>query len=793
MKQAAKRSPFGPREMSRWMSSPDPVAVLSAARGVSGKDDKRRMQMLRRDLQELEVHPRDVKSLRGQWWSDAEQRMRPEPSIAVRGLDFNDALELAKRYGQDAFIHKSGEGVVGMYEGYRDEDEGGLRVVVPSREGSPVFGADALVSQPRKPKTERRGPPAEPPEELFSGSRSNTFEITYDWEDPRREVALEQPMPATREQVENNFTSAPAVAPNDGRGGLEETSHPRSVPETRAAEARVELMTSRRAQFEPPLEEDPLAYDDVPAGAELPADEATMTAPELGDESPPLPPGVEPPASQESMPELESGGAENIRRVMNLATPQEIDYWANWYDVANDEARDLSQHLNYPLDVVAGVIAATSPNLKWEINVAAAEQILMRPEFYAQQVENRQREAGPLKAERAKRAAPIKAQLADTIAELEEAELEALALVQDDTRATKRTKATFKKARSKARAVAREQTKSSATDLNEAIAEVNAKYPFEGVPVYAANIQKALRIIETGDPAAGIAGPKVSVFYESMVDPQGTRRDIVLDGHAINIWRGDVTAALSDMKSLTKGQRQQIIDDYNQVASEWGLQPQEVQAITWTLWRQFKAGLDQSRTAQVMSEPSVDDADFLAQLNGVSAEEVLGLMPKAAAAPAVMAAARWLIAHPGVALALLKALPMLADITQRFRAGEATLEDAAEVASLAFDQVTERMSREGARMPYIDDRQVQGEVELSEVRAGDHVKFLGAFDKPGWPRVDAGETGRVRAVNTDAQTLSVDVQGAMLRGADVEVKRHTVDVPLHDVALVLSSADPRTS
>lgn len=254
--QAAKRDPLGPKEMGKWLSSEDPLAIFSAARGKSGRDDKRRMQMLARDLHELGVKPADMRRLRGQWFSETEERMRPEPSIAVRGLSFEDAMELSRKYDQDAFIFKDSTGVVAMYEGYRDSDEGPLTATVPSRDGEPLFGGDALISQPRAPKNERRAPPKEPPEELFSGSRSNTFEVAYDWADHRREVPLASRAPVTQDMVRDHFERQPEpeVAPNDAGDVPTATASAGS----RRAQRRGAPQAARRGQLFDDLDE---SYD----------------------------------------------------------------------------------------------------------------------------------------------------------------------------------------------------------------------------------------------------------------------------------------------------------------------------------------------------------------------------------------------------------------------------------------------------------------------------------------------------------------------------------------------------
>lgn len=101
------------------------------------------------------------------------------------------------------------------------------------------------------------------------------------------------------------------------------------------------------------------------------------------------------------------------------------------------------------------------------------------------------------------------------------------------------------------------------------------------IHAYPANIQKSLKIKETNVPV--VSGPKVSIFYESLINPNKVNNDIVLDGHAINIWLGKKTSLKG--VGISKSLREKIIDDYRSAASELGKTPQAVQATTWFIWK----------------------------------------------------------------------------------------------------------------------------------------------------------------------------------------------------------------
>jgi hypothetical protein len=58
----------------------------------------------------------------------------------------------------------------------------------------------------------------------------------------------------------------------------------------------------------------------------------------------------------------------NILKVYNQSTGCERLNGANWYYVAQGQALDISTRLKLPLHIVTGVIAALSPNNKWDQN-----------------------------------------------------------------------------------------------------------------------------------------------------------------------------------------------------------------------------------------------------------------------------------------------------------------------------------------------------------------------------------------------------------------------------------------
>lgn len=100
---------------------------------------------------------------------------------------------------------------------------------------------------------------------------------------------------------------------------------------------------------------------------------------------------------------------------------------------------------------------------------------------------------------------------------------------------------------------------------------------------YPANIVKAKKILQNKDTSF-VTGPKVTIFYQSLLDPTSIDKQLVLDGHAINLWRGK-KVGLKGLPQPSKEEREQMLKDYSRVAADTDLTVQAVQAITWFLWK----------------------------------------------------------------------------------------------------------------------------------------------------------------------------------------------------------------
>jgi hypothetical protein len=66
----------------------------------------------------------------------------------------------------------------------------------------------------------------------------------------------------------------------------------------------------------------------------------------------------------------------NLQALVLAATVAERNSGENWYDIANKFAKGLSKKFKVSVKIAAGVIAALSPNNKWDRNMQDAETMI---------------------------------------------------------------------------------------------------------------------------------------------------------------------------------------------------------------------------------------------------------------------------------------------------------------------------------------------------------------------------------------------------------------------------------
>lgn len=107
-----------------------------------------------------------------------------------------------------------------------------------------------------------------------------------------------------------------------------------------------------------------------------------------------------------------------------------------------------------------------------------------------------------------------------------------------------------------------------------------------GYGTYGPNVEKAFKIRDVAAQARideFFAAPKTFNFYQNIVNPAAPEF-VTIDRHALSValgaTRADKAVKITEYRELAKA--------YKDVAAKVGMLPQEVQAITWCVWRNRK-------------------------------------------------------------------------------------------------------------------------------------------------------------------------------------------------------------
>jgi len=105
-----------------------------------------------------------------------------------------------------------------------------------------------------------------------------------------------------------------------------------------------------------------------------------------------------------------------------------------------------------------------------------------------------------------------------------------------------------------------------------------------------AMIDKAEQITRTKDIekiAAILNGPKITSFFYNILNPIGAEH-VTIDRHALGVAICGLKRRRIDL-IMTGKQYRTIASAYKWTAEQLGILPLELQAITWTTYRQFSA------------------------------------------------------------------------------------------------------------------------------------------------------------------------------------------------------------
>jgi hypothetical protein len=116
---------------------------------------------------------------------------------------------------------------------------------------------------------------------------------------------------------------------------------------------------------------------------------------------------------------------------------------------------------------------------------------------------------------------------------------------------------------------------------------------------YGANKRKAIRMLNHGRPElefSSNSGPKTWNFWRNLL---GDGTSVTVDRHAYSIATG-TRYSPDSMPSLTAKRYRETAEAYRAVARELGLEPMQLQAVTWVAWHR-----DESKREKLASNSSV--------------------------------------------------------------------------------------------------------------------------------------------------------------------------------------------
>jgi hypothetical protein len=99
------------------------------------------------------------------------------------------------------------------------------------------------------------------------------------------------------------------------------------------------------------------------------------------------------------------------------------------------------------------------------------------------------------------------------------------------------------------------------------------------------NVAKAVRIYNGEDALDVLGGDKVRAFFLTIVEPYGDHAPVI-DRHAFDIAIGMRTNDAARSILSRKGVYTRFSDVYRAAAHRVGISPSQIQAVTWTAWRE---------------------------------------------------------------------------------------------------------------------------------------------------------------------------------------------------------------
>ena len=123
-----------------------------------------------------------------------------------------------------------------------------------------------------------------------------------------------------------------------------------------------------------------------------------------------------------------------------------------------------------------------------------------------------------------------------------------------------------------------------------------------GFGSYGHNVRKAFEIRAVGQQERVekyFPADKTFNFYHNIVNPAAAKY-VTIDRHALSVGIGATRAD----KTVTKVEYRELARHYNLAAKKLGILPQQVQAVTWVVWRNRKGYKSKYSLADMLAQPT---------------------------------------------------------------------------------------------------------------------------------------------------------------------------------------------
>jgi hypothetical protein len=258
----------------------------------------------------------------------------------------------------------------------------------------------------------------------------------------------------------------------------------------------------------------------------------------------------------------------NILAVYGLLDEPEKDFWANWYERAQRDVQALASDLQVPFPLMAAVTAILSPGNKWGSNLRAAARAVQLAEKVM---------GSPDRQEIERTVEALKAEQASIKIKLQQ--------LNQQVRKDPSVQPKIDELKGRLLQIF-DHGKGLLPDQIKRYGDLARKHQHL-ISGYPANIRKAIFVIESEDPSKWVTGPKVSRFYEAIVNPKKLESEMVLDGHAVNIAAG-IRQSLK-LAGPTEGpRRERMLEAYAKAADDIKISTRSLQACTWAAFQSLR-------------------------------------------------------------------------------------------------------------------------------------------------------------------------------------------------------------